>query len=49
MVKYAILCKIKILYFEYRYHERHFCIRMGTIRQPKLNMQNHKHLNPNNN
>lgn len=35
MVKYAIIYTIKMWYFEYRYHETHFCTRMDTIEQPK--------------
>jgi len=48
MVKYAIICKIKFWYFEYRYHETHFCIRIKAIGQLKKNMQNYKHPNPSN-
>jgi len=46
MLKYAIICKIKFGYFEYRYHEAYFCIRMHAIGQSKKNMQNDKHPNP---
>jgi len=35
MIKYAIICKIKFGYFEYRYHETYFCIKTDAIGQPK--------------
>jgi len=38
MVKYATVCKIKFWYFEYRYHETHYYIRMDeAIGQLKKN------------
>jgi hypothetical protein len=35
MVKHAIICKIKLWYYEYGYYETHFYTRMEAIRKPK--------------